>query len=101
MHLRIFYRLTKLLDLHLLLLKFIIQCNDLVSEFWNLRNLISHYFELTLAFLQLEQDHTDPLFPLSNFLLSILENILLNIGFLIQDTELIITVDKLNSHIVS
>lgn len=59
------------------------------------------YLELALSILQLEFNHPDFLFFLTNFLFTNLKDVLLDVGLLVQNTELIITIDQLDTHVVT
>jgi len=54
-----------------------------------------------LTLFEFEVDHADALFSLTDFLLSILENVLLNVALFIEDTKLIVSVNELDTHIVT
>ena len=74
----------------------------------NLRSLLRHLwdlglhnFKLSLPFFNLEVDHSDLLFLGADGLLSFLEAILLDVALLVVDAQLIISIDQLNTHVVS
>jgi hypothetical protein len=54
-----------------------------------------------LSLLEFEVDHTDFFLFLTDSLLTILESVFLNVALLIVDAELIISINKLNTHVVS
>ena len=74
----------------------------------NLRSLLRHLwdlglydFELSLPLFDLEVDHSDLLFFGADGLLSFFEAILLDVALLVVDAQLIISIDQLNTHVVS
>jgi hypothetical protein len=79
MLLRIFDLIRKSSDFHLLLLKLIIQSNHIIGQFWHLRDVFFDNLKLSLTFLELKVDHTDALLSLTDLLLSILQDVLLNV----------------------
>ena len=76
------------------------QVDHLVGKIGDLGNLLPKDLQLPLPFLQLQVYHPDFLFLLPNLLLSMLQPILLNIRLLIQNTQLVITINKLNTHVI-
>jgi len=56
---------------------------------------------LTLAFLELQVDHSNLLFLLADLLLTVLEPVLLDVGLLIQNAQLIVTINQLDTHVVT
>lgn len=76
---RVFKLLGQALHFRLLVIQLFIYADDLLSELRHFRNLLAHHRVLTLAFLELEVNHTDCLLFLTDFLLSILEDVLLNV----------------------
>lgn len=57
--------------------------------------------ELSLTLLVLEVDHFDLFFFLPDLLFSVFEDVLLNVGFFVQNTKFVVAVDELNTHVVS
>jgi len=70
-------------------------------EFGDLWYLGFNYFKLALSLLELEVDHSDLLFFRTNSLFSLLQAVLLNVALFVVDTQLVISIDKLDTHIVS
>jgi len=56
---------------------------------------------LALPFLKLQVDHLDLLFLLADLLFTVLENLLLNVGLLVKDAQLIVAINQLDTHVVS
>ena len=71
---------------------------SLLRDLWDLG---LHDFELSLPLFNLEVDHSDLLFLGADGLLSFLEAILLDVALLVVDAQLIISIDQLNTHVVS
>jgi len=59
--------------------EFVLQVNNLVCQLWHLRDLLPKDLELTLTLLELQINHPDLLFLLSNLLLSVLQPVLLDV----------------------
>ena len=74
---------------------------NLRSLLRDLRDLGLHDFELSLPLFNLEVDHSDLLFFGADSLLSFLEAILLDVALLVVDAQLVISIDQLNTHVVS
>jgi hypothetical protein len=67
----------------------------------HLRDFLSEDLELALPLLKLEVDHSNLLLLLTDLLLTVLESILLDVRLLVEDTELIVTVNKLDTHVIT
>ena len=63
--------------------------------------MLSDDLELPLPLLQLQVDHPDLLLLLSDLLLAILEDVLLDVGLLIEDAKFVVSVDELDTHVVA
>ena len=75
----VFELLGQLLNLSLLVIKLFVQSHHLVCELGHFRDLLADDSELSLTFLQLKVDHSNLLLLLADLLLSILEDVLLNV----------------------
>ena len=73
----------------------------MLSQIWNFWNLFSYNFKLSLSFFKLKINHSDFLFFLSYKLLSIFKNVFLNVTFFVQNTQLIILINELYTHVIS
>ena len=73
----------------------------MVSQVRHLRNLLPKYLQLSLPLFQLQVNHPDLLLLLPNLLLSVLQSIFLDIRLLVQNTQLIVAVNKLDSHVIT
>jgi len=73
----------------------------LLGQLRHLRDLLPNDNKLPLSLLELKVDHPDLFLLLSNLLLSIFQNVLLDVALFIQDAKLIIFVDQLDTHVVS
>lgn len=60
-----------------------------------------HNVKLALSLLQLKVDHLYLFLLLANLLLAILKNIFLNVRFFVQNAEFVITVNKLDTHVIT
>lgn len=74
---------------------------NLRSLLWHLRNLGLNDFELSLPLFNLEVDHSYLLLFGADGLLSFLEAVLLDVALLVVDAQLIISIDQLDTHVVS
>ena len=93
--------LRKFLNLELLCIELILELENFVSELGDFRDLFVNDVELSHTFLQLELYHADLLFFFSDLLLAIFEDILLYIAFFVENTQLVVAVNKLDTHVVS
>lgn len=91
----------EVIDLLFLAIKLLFELNDLLSQLRHLRNLLSDDHKLSLSLFELQVDHPDLFLLLSDLLLAVLQNVLLDVALLVEDTELIIFVNELNTHVVS
>ena len=89
------------MNLQFLSIELFIQFNDFLGELGNFRDLLAYNGLLSLTLLELEVDHADGLLLLTDFLFAVLEDILLDVRLFVQDTELIIPVNQLNTHVVT
>jgi len=80
---------------------FIVKALHLLGEFRDLGNQFTNNIELTLSFLELQVDHLDLFFFFADFLFTVLKNLFLNVGLLVKDTQLVIAVNQLDTHVVS
>ena len=99
--LRVFDLLTQLLHLLLPFIKLVVELDDLIGQLWHQRDLVSHDLQLSLPLFELKLDHTDSFLPFSDLLLSIFEDVFLDVGLFIQDAKFIVSVNELDTHIVS
>ncbi len=72
-------------------------CSEL-RDFWDL---FVNDVLLSLALFEFEVDHTDLLLLRADGLFALFETVFLDIALLIVDAELIVTVDQLDTHIVT
>jgi len=93
MLLRVLKLTRQIVDLLLLIVKLLFKLNNLLGQLWHLRDLLPNDNKLPLSLLELKVDHPDLFFLLSNLLLSIFQNVLLDVALFIQDAKLIIFVD--------
>ena len=98
---RVFNNLTQLLNFFLLGVKFFVESNHVFGQFGNFGDLLTNHVQLPFAFLLFKLNHANFLFFLSNFLLAILEDVLLNVAFLVQNAQFIISVNQLDTHVVT
>ena len=70
-------------------------------EFRHFWDLLADDLKLALTLLKLERNHADLFFLCTNGLLTLFETVLLNVALLVVDAKLIITIDKLDAHIVT
>ena len=89
------------MNLQFLCIELFVKFNDFLSELGNFRDLLAYNGLLSLSLLKLEVNHSDRLLFLTDFLLTVLEDILLDVRLLVQDTQLIIPVNQLNTHVVA
>mmetsp|Transcript_39515 Transcript_39515/g.51732 ORF Transcript_39515/g.51732 Transcript_39515/m.51732 type:complete len:229 (+) Transcript_39515:831-1517(+) len=101
MLLGVFKLLRKLLHLHLLAVELLLELEDFFGEFGHFGHLFVDDLELSLTLFKLKFDHADLLLLLTDFLLAILEDVLLNVALFVENTELVIAVDQLDTHVVS
>ena len=57
--------------------------------------------QLSLSFFHLQVDHSDLFFLLSDLLLAVLEDVLLNVRLFVENTKFIVSVNQLDTHVVS
>lgn len=93
--------LRKLLNFHFLGVQFFFKLEHFFCEFRNFRNLLVNNLELTLTLLELELDHSNLLFFLPDLLLAVFEDVLLDVALFVENTELIVSVNKLDTHVIS
>jgi hypothetical protein len=74
---------------------------DAGCKFWDLRDLGLDHFKLALSFFELKINHSDLLFFRANSLFTLLQAVLLNVTLFIVDAQFVISIDKLDTHIVS
>jgi len=91
----------KKFNLLLFVIKLSLYIDDLLSKLWNQWNLLLNNLKLSLSLFKLEVDHSNFFLLLSDFLFSVLKNVLLNVTLLVKNTELVIFINKLNTHIVT
>lgn len=74
---------------------------QLLSQFGYRRQSFLSNYDFSLELIDLNENHPDVIFEIfdGNFRLS--ENIFLNVGFFIEDAKLIISIDKLDTSVVS
>ena len=83
------------------MISFLLELGDLFSELGHFRHQLLNNVELSLTFLVFEVDHFDLFFFLPNLLLSVFQDVFLDVGFFIQNTKFVVAVDELNTHVVS
>jgi hypothetical protein len=71
------------------------------SKLRHLRYLSFNDLELSLSLLKLKTYHADLLLLGANGLFTLLESVLLNVALFVVDAELVVSVDELNTHIVT
>lgn len=98
---RVLQLLGQLLHLGFLVFEIVIDLHDFLGELGDFGDLLADDRQLPLPLLQLKVDHPDLFLFLTNLLLASLEDVFLDVRFFVKDTKLIITVDKLNTHVVS
>ena len=76
---RVFKFLRQHLNLQFLCIEHFVQFDDFLSEFGYFRDPLAYNGLLSLSLLELEVDHSDCLLLFTDFLLTILEDILLNV----------------------
>ena len=101
MLLRVLDDLRKALYLQLLGLELLVQLDYLLSQLRYLWNLLPYDLELSLPLLQFQVDHPDLLLLLSDLLLTILEDVFLDVGLFVEDAEFVVSVDELDAHVVT
>lgn len=94
-------RLRQFLNLEFLRIELVFELENFVSELGDFRDLFVNDVELAHTLLQLELNHADLLFFFSDLLLAIFEDILLYIAFFVENTQLVVAVNKLDTHVVS
>jgi len=57
--------------------------------------------ELALSIFQLEFNHADLFLLFANFLLADFEDVLLDVGLLVENTQFVVAVNELNTHVVA
>ena len=78
-----------------------LELKNLFSIFWDLNQQFLSDRYLSLIFRDFNLDHSDLIFHIFYIHFSASQDIFLNIRFLIQDTELIVAIDELNTCQVS
>jgi hypothetical protein len=74
---------------------------NLPGKFGYTRNLVFDDLHLPLSFFKLKVVHFDFFFLLSDELVTIFKDVLMNVGFLIKNTQFVILIDQLDTHVVS
>ena len=97
----VFQLLRERLDLGLLGFKLLVETDNLLGKFGHFGDLLAHNCILSLALFELKIDHADRLFFLANLLLAILQDSLLNVGLLVENTELVVPVNQLDTHVIA
>jgi len=97
----VFNNLTQLLNFLFLGFEFLVESNHFFGHLGNFGDLLANHVQLPFALLLFKLNHTNFLFFLSNFLLAILEDVLLNVTLLVQNAQFIISVNQLDAHVVT